>query len=1049
MLRLTEIQNRLKECEQGVFQKICNELLTYNGYLPYKLTGSVIGSNKTRKGTPDSVYYKKEDGTYIYVEITTEQGNLSKKIAKDVEKCLKKITENPNLENKIFKILFLHNQDNVDESVAENIKQVCGEIEFEIYGIDSISLLLQTKYPQVAISELNMRDEFNVIENISDSSLEKIANAVSEKQIKQYENNTVKDIKERINGLYKEASSIINTNDSLVYIGLDEKKRLEEIYGCLKAFDFYYKKTDDNDTKLYYHNILVIISKFNLDKAIEYYNNMPIGEQNNSINMHLYSMILIEKGCLVSAKEILENLYLKKGYNNALESLIRVYFLTKEYDKVISLLSKKKISEFDRYGFLASMFIISKNQKRKLLESEIMKLNNKFRKMPLFYICTAKILYDLNHKSKKYKDQFKKGIKLLYETDVIAIVTMCDQAMEIGLEEEAINFLSNINLTPVLQNKLIELIIHKDKLTMLDIALIEKINKKEIPQNIDTNYLDAKILESKGKELEAIKYYQSSFENTKNFNSGIKYIQLSIKNRSQIKDELLVDFAKFNAVEILMLVAEAYQYMGKINEALENSYKAIYLTKDQQKYKNAFIQFWNIVIFNRCEFKSPKNVSCDCIVVIKDDNNNEKILLLEDDLYFEVGRKILGAKIIRTSSTVGTDLLHLSIGDNLIIKNKKFVVVEILFKYSYFAQKSAKYIEENKNIKTLTFSKDNPEEIVSKIKKEIMDKNNSLNKLLDFYQNEKNLPLSALIDDEKSFEGYVRLINTLLSDNERVLLAGETHNLDLKNGFIVNQSSLIVLTICGMLDIIPYDMCQKIYITKSLKNKFNYFYQSLLRKSEDKDSELYLNDNKLAFFETPVIQKIQYWKKLNNYINKFTVVEIEAEKDSLYNEKTKSIFDKVEFDLIILAKSKNLPFICDDLLIRSISNYYQVKHTNTMQIIKFFSKDYKTYLDTFIAFSKRNYIYTLYDNELVEMINNLYKNFTEQNKKDFLSVVSSVLENKASFNYYAPQLRIISDKLKKIQYINIFGYIYENSLATFYINEVGDILAKKSKQFEL
>lgn len=244
-------------------------------------------------------------------------------------------------------------------------------------------------------------------------------------------------------------------------------------------------------------------------------------------------------------------------------------------------------------------------------------------------------------------------------------------------------------------------------------------------------------------------------------------------------------------------------------------------------------------------------------------------------------------------------------------------------------------------------------------------------------------------------------------------------------------------------------MCQKIYITKSLKNKFNYFYQTLLRKSEDKDSELYLYDNNLAFLETPVIQKIQFWKKLNNYINKFTVVEIEAEKDLLYNEKTESIFDKVEFDLIVLAKSKNLPFVCDDLLMRNISNSYQVKHTNTMQIIKFFSKDYKTYLDTFIAFSKRNYIYTLYDNELVEMINNLYKNFTEQNKKDFLSVISSVLENKVSFNYYAPQLRKISDKLRKMQYINIFGYIYENSLATFYIKEVGNILIKKSKQFEL
>lgn len=1049
MLRLTEIQNRLKECEQGVFQKICNELLTYNGYLPYKLTGSVIGSNKTRKGTPDSVYYKREDGTYIYVEITTEQGNLSKKIINDVEKCLKKITENPNLENKIFKILFLHNQENVDESIAENIKQFCGEIKFEIYGIDSISLLLQTKFPQVAISELGMRDEFNVIENISDSSLEKIANAVSEKQIKQYENNTVKDIKERINGLYKEASSIINTNDSLVYIGLDDKKKLEEIFNCLEAFDFYYKNLNDNDTKLYYHNMLVIISKFNLDKAIEYYNNMPIDEQNDLINIHLYSMILIENDCLASAREILEDLYLKKGYNDAFESLIRVYFLTKDYDKVISLLSEQKISEFDRYGFLASMFIISKSQKRKLLESEIMKLNNKFRKMPLFYICTAKILYDLNHKSKKYKDQFKKGIKLLYETDVIAIVTMCDQAIEIGLEEDAINFLSNIKLTPVLQNKLIELISRKDKLTMQDIALIEKINKKEIPQNIDINYLDAKVLETKGKELEAIRYYQNSFENTKNINSGIKYIQLSIKNRSRIKNELVADFAKFNTVETLMLVAEAYQYMGKVNEALESSYKAIYLSRNNKQNKNIFIQFWNIVIFNRCEFESPKNISCDCVVVIKDDNDKKKIVLLEDDLYFEVGRKILGAEIIRTSSTEGTDLLHLSVGDNLVVNNKRFVVIEILFKYSYFAQKSAKYIEENKNIKTLTSSEDNPEEIVSKIKKEIMDKNKSLNQLLDFYQNEKNLPLSALINYEKSFEDYVRLINTLLTDNERVLLTGETHDLDLNNGFIINQSSLIVLTICGMLDIIPYDMCQKIYITKSLKNKFDYFYQTLLRKSEDKDSELYLNDNNLAFLETPVIQKIQFWKKLNNYINKFTVVEIEAEKDSLYNEKTESIFDKVEFDLIVLAKTKNLPFICDDLLMRNISNSYQVKHTNTMQIIKFFSKDYKTYLDTFIAFSKRNYIYTLYDNELVEMINNLYKNFTEQNKKDFLSVISSVLENKVSFNYYAPQLRKISDKLRKMQYINIFGYIYENSLATFYIKEVGNILTKKSKQFEL
>ena len=190
MLRLPEIQNRLKECEQGVFQKVCNELLTCKGYLPYKLTGSVVGSNKTKKGTPDSVY-KDICGNYIYVEITTEQGKLSNKITDDVKKCMDKINNTPSLKGKISKIIFLHNQENIDESITETIKQSCGKIKFDIYGIDTISLLLQNKYPQIAISELNMRDEHDMVTNISEESIEKIANAVNQQSIKQYENDTI------------------------------------------------------------------------------------------------------------------------------------------------------------------------------------------------------------------------------------------------------------------------------------------------------------------------------------------------------------------------------------------------------------------------------------------------------------------------------------------------------------------------------------------------------------------------------------------------------------------------------------------------------------------------------------------------------------------------------------------------------------------------------------------------------------------------------------------------------------------------------------------
>ena len=56
MLRTADIEMRLIQTESGIFQKVCNEILCKKGYIPYKYTGSVKGSNKTRLGTPDSVF---------------------------------------------------------------------------------------------------------------------------------------------------------------------------------------------------------------------------------------------------------------------------------------------------------------------------------------------------------------------------------------------------------------------------------------------------------------------------------------------------------------------------------------------------------------------------------------------------------------------------------------------------------------------------------------------------------------------------------------------------------------------------------------------------------------------------------------------------------------------------------------------------------------------------------------------------------------------------------------------------------------------------------
>ena len=49
-----------------------------------------------------------------------------------------------------------------------------------------------------------------------------------------------------------------------------------------------------------------------------------------------------------------------------------------------------------------------------------------------------------------------------------------------------------------------------------------------------------------------------------------------------------------------------------------------------------------------------------------------------------------------------------------------------------------------------------------------------------------------------------------------------------------------------------------------MKNKFQNFYESLIRKQESTESYLYvMDDSQLALNEMPVIDQIKFWSKLN------------------------------------------------------------------------------------------------------------------------------------------------------------------------------------------
>lgn len=86
----TIIEKYLDSVDQATFQKLMNHLLHLEGFKFIASPGSVIGRNKTSKGSPDSFF---EDGdNYIFCEYTTQErlekgDTFFKKLQKDIEHC--------------------------------------------------------------------------------------------------------------------------------------------------------------------------------------------------------------------------------------------------------------------------------------------------------------------------------------------------------------------------------------------------------------------------------------------------------------------------------------------------------------------------------------------------------------------------------------------------------------------------------------------------------------------------------------------------------------------------------------------------------------------------------------------------------------------------------------------------------------------------------------------------------------------------------------------------------------------------------------------------
>ncbi|MCF6202947.1 MAG: hypothetical protein L3J59_04635 [Methylococcaceae bacterium] len=156
MAKINQIQKALQELDGGAFQKLADSYLLRKGYPQINPIGSVAGSNKVRKGTPDTLI-PTDDGKYVFAEYTTISKNqVFSKFYDDIEKCLdEKKTGVPI--TKIREIVLCYTSELSAENI-EKLREQCEkfEVNLNIFGLGAISYDLLEKYPSIAKNYLGV-----------------------------------------------------------------------------------------------------------------------------------------------------------------------------------------------------------------------------------------------------------------------------------------------------------------------------------------------------------------------------------------------------------------------------------------------------------------------------------------------------------------------------------------------------------------------------------------------------------------------------------------------------------------------------------------------------------------------------------------------------------------------------------------------------------------------------------------------------------------------------------------------------------------------------
>ncbi|WP_236844948.1 ATP-binding protein [Campylobacter mucosalis] len=149
MSKINQIEQELSQIDASKFHKLMDAYLSKRFPFVVHSNGTKIGEDKPAKGTPDS-FAISEDGSYIFMEYTTQKSDMVSKFLSDLDKCFDEIKTGVSI-SKIKRIILACNSD-IKPNEIEILKKHCHpkSIDLRFIGISSLANDLHSNYPKLA-----------------------------------------------------------------------------------------------------------------------------------------------------------------------------------------------------------------------------------------------------------------------------------------------------------------------------------------------------------------------------------------------------------------------------------------------------------------------------------------------------------------------------------------------------------------------------------------------------------------------------------------------------------------------------------------------------------------------------------------------------------------------------------------------------------------------------------------------------------------------------------------------------------------------------------